>query len=59
MGKKIPVFGKITCREDCDKLLVVILDMDNTPYFKGVANLNRPKELEELKQNLRFKGIDV
>lgn len=59
MGKKRDYFGKITLRTDCDKLIVAILDGKNEVFYKGVANVNKKKEMEQLKEDLRFKGVDI
>jgi len=53
------LFCQISIRTECDKLIVALLDGKNDVYYKGIAALNRKKDMKRLKDELRIKGVDI
>lgn len=52
-------FGRISCKKYGDKIVVTIFDRDFNPFFQGFANMKDKKERERLKEELRFKGVEL
>lgn len=49
----------VKARKDSDKIEVIIRDESWTPYFKGSANLKSKKEMKQLLEDLKDKGVDL
>lgn len=45
------------CRDDSEKIEVILRDESWQPYFKGTANLKSPREMKQLVEDLRNKGV--
>lgn len=55
MGK----FGNISLRRTGDIVEVKLIDNTFNVFFKGKANINNPSQMEELRENLRQKGVPL
>ncbi len=47
----------MSIRQGGEVIKVVLMDTNYEVYFKEKANINKPKEMEELKEKLRHKGV--
>ena len=52
-------FKAVSVRAKGAKIEVKLIDNTYTVYFKGKADINNPKEMEELKDDLRHKGVGL
>ncbi len=52
-------FKGASLRQIGDIIKVKLMDNTYKVYFKGKANINNPKEMEELKEELRHKGVSL
>ena len=50
-------FKSIKCHQLGDIIIVKLMDTTYKVYFKGKANINNPREMKELKEELRHKGV--
>jgi len=52
-------FRRISVNRTGDIIKVKLVDNYFKIYFKGKANINNPKEMERLKEELRQKGVSL
>ena len=46
-------------RADSDKIEVILRDSTWKPYYKGYANIKNKREMKQLFQDMKDKGIDL
>ena len=52
-------FKGVSLRRTGDIIKVKLMDNTYTVYFTGKANINNSKEMEELRNQLRHKGVPL
>ena len=52
-------FRSASVHQRGDFIKVKLMDNTYKVYFEGKANINNPKEMEKLKEDLRHKGVPL